>query len=63
VMVDAEGARARREERKRGLNQEIERARGKLANAGFVEKAPEGLVQQERDKLERFERELADLER
>jgi len=63
VMVDAEGARARREERKRGLSQEIERARGKLANAGFVEKAPEGLVQQERDKLERFERELADLER
>ena len=43
--------------------QEIERSEGKLANPGFVEKAPPELVQQERDKLERYRRELDDLER
>ena len=37
------------------LRAEIERARGKLANKGFTDKAPPQLVQAERDKLERFE--------
>ena len=60
VQVDAEGARARRREQ---VLEEIERAEGRLANPGFVEKAPAELVQQERDKLERFRRELADLDR
>jgi valyl-tRNA synthetase len=63
VHVDAGDARAQREEQKRTLRQEIERAQGKLANAGFVEKAPPDVVQQERDKLERFQRELTELER
>jgi valyl-tRNA synthetase len=62
VQVDTEGASARREEQRRLLRQEIERAEGKLANAGFVEKAPPELVQQEREKLARFQRELAELE-
>jgi valyl-tRNA synthetase len=61
--IDAEQARARIAERVESLRSEIERARGKLANSGFVEKAPGELVQQERDKLARFERELDDLER
>jgi valyl-tRNA synthetase len=59
MQVDAEGARARRREQ---VLKEVERAEGKLANAGFVEKAPPELVQQERDKLERYRRELDDLE-
>ena len=63
VLVDAEAARARRKEQVSRLRLEIERAEGKLANPGFVEKAPPELVQQERDKLERFRRELDDLER
>jgi valyl-tRNA synthetase len=63
VQVDEEAARARRKEQVGRLRQEIERAEGKLANPGFVEKAPPDLVQQERDKLERFRRELDDLER
>jgi valyl-tRNA synthetase len=63
VQVDAEGASARRDEQKRKLRQEIERAEGKLANRGFVEKAPPELVEQEREKLERFRRELAELDR
>ena len=45
------------------LRAEVERARGKLANKGFVEKAPDELVREEREKLARFERELAELER
>jgi valyl-tRNA synthetase len=40
---------------------EIERARRKLGDARFVERAPERLVEGERDKLERFEREAAEL--
>jgi valyl-tRNA synthetase len=63
VQVDAEAALARREDQIRTLRQEIERAEDKLANSGFVQKAPPELVQQEREKLERFQRELAELER
>jgi valyl-tRNA synthetase len=62
IQVDMEEASTRREEQKQRLRHEIERAEGKLANAGFVEKAPAELVQQEREKLERFQRELAELE-
>ena len=40
---------------------EIERAARKLADERFVERAPAHLVQEERDKLERFEREAAEL--
>jgi valyl-tRNA synthetase len=59
LQADAEGARARRKEQ---VREEIQRAEGKLANAGFVEKAPPELVRQEREKLERYQRELDDLE-
>ncbi len=34
------------------LKKEIDRARGKLSNEGFISKAPAQLVQQEKDKLE-----------
>jgi valyl-tRNA synthetase len=40
------------------LRGEIKRAGGKLANAGFVDKAPAAVVQAERDKLARLEAEL-----
>jgi valyl-tRNA synthetase len=51
------------EERKRAverarLDNEITRAEAKLANAGFVAKAPEALVAAEREKLDRLRREL-----
>ena len=42
-------------------HEEIERARRKLADARFVERAPAHLVEAERDKAERFEREAAEL--
>jgi len=53
----AEEAR-KREAQRSGLEGEIRRAEGKLANEGFVAKAPESVVQAERDKLERLRAEL-----
>jgi valyl-tRNA synthetase len=40
------------------LEQEIERSRARLANEGFVAKAPPQIVQAERDKLARLDAEL-----
>ena len=44
------------------LRKEIARAEGMLANPRFVDKAPAEVVEAERDKLARFERELAVLD-
>jgi valyl-tRNA synthetase len=52
-------AAARRREKRRGeLESEIGRAEAKLANDGFVSKAPAAVVQAEREKLERLRSEL-----
>jgi valyl-tRNA synthetase len=57
VAVDL-GAAARRIEERRGwLDAEIGRAERKLDNDGFVAKAPEAVVQAERDKLVRLREE------
>jgi len=60
--VDLEADRKRREAQRQTLVAEIKRAEGKLANQGFVGKAPEHVVQAERDKLEALRRELAELD-
>jgi valyl-tRNA synthetase len=57
----AEDVRPRFEQELAKAEAEIERARRKLADARFVERAPAQLVQEERDKLERFDREAAEL--
>jgi valyl-tRNA synthetase len=65
-VLAAEGLSAQDEQRRRAargaqLESEIARAEGKLANDGFVAKAPGDVVQAERDKLARLRAELADL--
>ena len=57
----ADDARPRLEQELVKAEAEIERARRKLADERFVERAPAHLVQEERDKLERFEREADEL--
>ena len=59
--VDLEAEQRRARERAKTLRGEIRRAEGKLANQAFVAKAPAPVVQAERDKLARLQRELAEL--
>jgi len=57
--VDPEEQERRLAARRAELEGEIRRAEGKLANAGFVAKAPPELVEAERGKLEQLRVELA----
>ena len=59
--ISAADQAARVEARRATLEAEIARAEGKLANDGFVKKAPAEVVQGERDKLARLQEELASL--
>jgi valyl-tRNA synthetase len=59
--ISAADQAARVEARRATLQAEIARAEGKLANDGFVKKAPAEVVQGERDKLARLQEELASL--
>ncbi len=56
--LDPDAASRKRAAERDRLSQEIERAQSKLSNEGFVAKAPEHVVQAERDKLERLRMEL-----
>jgi valyl-tRNA synthetase len=60
--VDLEAARARVAAEREKLQGEIRRAEGKLGNEKFVAKAPEAVVQEERDKLARLQAELDQLD-
>ena len=59
--VDLEAERRRARERADRVRGEIKRAEGKLANQGFVAKAPAAVVAAEREKLARLRRELDEL--
>ena len=56
--VDLEGGRERVERAQRKLREEIQRIEGKLANRGFMDKAPAAVVAAEQAKLERVHSEL-----
>ena len=60
--IDAEQAAARIEAERGRLRGEIERLERKLANEGFVAKAPQAVVEEERRKLAGYEAELAELD-
>jgi valyl-tRNA synthetase len=56
--VDVEAAAQRAAAQRATLEKEIARAEGKLANQGFVAKAPAAVVEAEREKLAGLRREL-----
>jgi valyl-tRNA synthetase len=60
-QLDPGAAEAKREARRAKLESEIARSQAKLANEGFVAKAPAEVVQAERDKLARAQAELESL--
>ncbi|HET7177542.1 MAG TPA: class I tRNA ligase family protein, partial [Solirubrobacterales bacterium] len=60
--IDAEAVAARLEKRRAELRSEVARAEGKLANEGFVARAPAEVVEEEREKLARYAAELRELE-
>jgi valyl-tRNA synthetase len=60
--LDAEAVEARLGGRRKELQSEIDRAERKLGNEGFVAKAPVAVVEEERGKLDRYRRELKELE-
>jgi valyl-tRNA synthetase len=62
AAVDPEAEARRAQERLAHLRAEVARAEGKLANRGFVDKAPAPVVQAERDKLARLREELEGLQ-
>jgi valyl-tRNA synthetase len=59
--VDPEAIRARIDERRERLRAEVKRGEGKLANEGFIAKAPADVVDAERSKLEAYRAELEEL--
>jgi valyl-tRNA synthetase len=56
--LDLEAAQRKRDAERAHLESEIERSKRKLANEGFVAKAPAAVVQAERDKLARLQAEV-----
>jgi valyl-tRNA synthetase len=59
--IDAEAVAARLEARREELRSEVSRAEGKLGNEKFVDRAPAEVVEEEREKLERYRAELGEL--
>ena len=53
-LMDYDKERARLKYEIKKLESEIKRAEGKLSNKGFVDKAPEAVVNKEREKLEGY---------
>jgi valyl-tRNA synthetase len=61
-LIDVAAERARLEKARSETDEQLDRARRKLANPDFIERAPENVVAKERGKVEEFEARLAKLE-
>jgi valyl-tRNA synthetase len=59
--IDTEESERKKAAQRAKVEQEIARLEGKLANEKFVERAPVEVVDGERQKLERYRRELEEL--
>ena len=62
-LVDVEEERKRLEEEKKKVLSEIERASKMLANPGFVNKAPEAKIDEEKEKLNKYKEILENIEK
>ena len=60
-MVDVDKEKERINEEIKKVNFEIERAKGMLANEKFVSKAPAEKINEEKEKLKKYENMLLDL--
>ena len=60
-LIDKDAELTRLDKEMGRLRQDIERTEKKLGNPSFVDKAPEAVVQKERDKLVQGQAALADL--
>jgi valyl-tRNA synthetase len=61
LVDDVAGEAARLEKRRAKVEAEVAKARGKLANENFVANAPPEVVEQERERLDEFGRQVARL--
>jgi valyl-tRNA synthetase len=62
-LVDFEKERARLEKEEKRLQGELKRSHGMLSNEKFLSKAPEAKVQEEKDKLAKYEKMLSDVQK
>ena len=61
-LVDIEEEKKRKEEEKKKILSEIERATKMLSNPGFINKAPEAKINEEKEKLQKYQEMLKSLE-
>ena len=59
-LVDIEEEKSKLQAEKEKLEAEVARSTKMLSNPGFVNKAPEAKVQEERDKMKKYQDMLAD---
>ncbi len=61
-LVDFEKEKERLQKEKERLAKELSRSRGMLSNEKFISKAPEAKVQEEKEKLKKYEKMMAQVE-
>ncbi|NBG89494.1 valine--tRNA ligase [Isachenkonia alkalipeptolytica] len=61
-LLDIEKELKRLGEEKKKYQKEVKRAEGKLQNQGFIKKAPESLVEEEKEKVEKYRKMLKTIE-
>ncbi|MDR0957630.1 MAG: valine--tRNA ligase [Clostridiales bacterium] len=61
-LIDIEKEKERLNKEKEKLIKEVERVRGKLSNDGFIKKAPAALIDEEKQKLEKYSEMLSKTE-